>query len=59
MKAIKPEVIIDADTCVDAVITQVGKRIVMALPLALGNPVISSTPCIVVPRLIPNSSCIS
>ena len=38
MKATEPEVIIDADTCVDAVIARVGKRIVIALPLALGKP---------------------
>jgi acyl-CoA hydrolase len=38
MKAIQPEVITDADTCVDAVIARVGKRIVLALPLALGKP---------------------
>ncbi len=38
MKAVEPKVITDADTCVDAVIARVGKRIVMALPLALGKP---------------------
>lgn len=38
MKAVEPEMITDADTCVDAVIARVGKRIVIALPLALGKP---------------------
>jgi len=38
MKAVEPEMITDADSCVDAVIARVGKRIVIALPLALGKP---------------------
>jgi len=38
MQAAEPEVITDADSCVDAVIARVGKQIVLALPLALGKP---------------------
>jgi acyl-CoA hydrolase len=38
MQAVEPEVITEADVCVDAVIARVGKRIVLALPLALGKP---------------------
>jgi acyl-CoA hydrolase len=38
MNAREPKVIADADACVDAVIERVGKRIVLALPLALGKP---------------------
>ena len=38
MQTAEPEVITDADACVDAVIARVGKQIVLALPLALGKP---------------------
>ena len=38
MNTIDPQIVNDANTCVDAVIASVGKEIVLALPLALGKP---------------------
>ncbi len=38
MPAIKPEFVTDVEICVDRIIETVGKKIVFAMPLALGKP---------------------